>query len=72
MCELLHTSLPNEVRYQTALHAEEASSSCFVGKPDWERPLLLNEEAIRGGSDSWENLRNLLKRNGQIWHQLGK
>jgi hypothetical protein len=21
---------------------------------------------------SWENLRNLLKRNGPIWHQLGK
>jgi hypothetical protein len=26
----------------------------------------------RGGCVSWENLRNLLKRNGPIWHQLGK
>jgi hypothetical protein len=27
---------------------------------------------VRGGYVSWENFRNLLKRNGPIWHQLGK
>src|SRR5215472_9934709 len=27
---------------------------------------------VRGGCVSWENLRNQLKRNGPIWHQLGK
>src|SRR5215831_2262406 len=27
---------------------------------------------VRGGCVSWENLRNLLKRNEPIWHQLGK
>jgi len=26
----------------------------------------------QGGCVSWENLRNLLKRNGSIWQQLGK
>src|SRR5262249_40371983 len=27
---------------------------------------------VRGGCISWENLCNLLKRNGPIWHRLGK
>jgi len=33
-----------------------------------ERPPV----GVRGGCVSWENLRNLLKRNGPIWHQLGQ
>src|SRR5262245_16661670 len=41
----------------------------IVGGEVSEPPL---PGGVRRGCDSWENLRNLLKRNGPIWHQLGK
>src|SRR5262249_39393187 len=36
------------------------------------KPRLKGPGGVRGGRVSWENFRNLLKRNGPIWHQLGQ
>src|SRR5262249_17307280 len=38
----------------------------------WSRQVERPPGGVRGGCVSWENLRNLLKRKGPIWNQLGK
>ena len=68
-------SKPARVLQMPEVGAVEHGAAAPTGRAQSSLPLLLNEEppgGVRGGCDSWENLRNLLKRNGPIWHQLGK
>src|SRR5262249_32771096 len=55
--------------------AVERGAAAPTGRAQSSWPLLLKKRppgGVRGGCDSWENLRNLLKRNGADLAPVGK
>jgi hypothetical protein len=68
--ELLRQGGRRDCRHQRG-HGENAYVLRAQEAGGVDRERVVTEVALRGCA-SWENLRNLLKRNGPIWHQLGK